>query len=284
MVFQKALGVNMTKRIGFLVLPIISVVCLLVLLGQTEAACRNPNLVEMNNPLLIRVAASKFVEIEWFGHSFFQITSSSGTKVITDPFYPMGYPMPEVWPHAVTIGREHRNHNNVGLAKGNPIILRGLREETLEWNDINLTVRDILICNVPVFQRGYMEYRESIKGAAFVFEVDGLCILHSGDVSEPFNEDQLQFIGHIDVLLVPIGDRFTTGPTGAQKIMEQLKPKVIVPMHYYSNMSLLDRFLDGPFPARFLEVNRFSVSKDTLSHIPEIIIPKVIWQGRDDHY
>jgi hypothetical protein len=64
------------------------------------------------------------IEIKLFGHSFFQIISSSGTKIITDPFGPMGFPMPEVWPHIVTVGREHGNHNNVGLAKGRAIILR----------------------------------------------------------------------------------------------------------------------------------------------------------------
>jgi len=274
--------VEMKTHVKLTLLPILWAVFLFVFLGQAESACRNPNLVDVNNPFFVRVSTPGFVEIEWFGHSFFQITSSRGTKVITDPFYPMGYPMPEVWPHAVTIGREYRNHNNAGLAKGNPIILRGLKEGTLEWNDINVTVRDVLIYNVPIHQRGYMGYRESIAGAAFVFEMDGMCILHSGDVSEPFNEDQLQFIGHIDILLVPIGGRYTAGPTGAKKIMELLKPKIVVPMHYYSNSFVLERFLDGPFPARYLEVNKFPISKDNLPRIPEIIIPKVIWYGRDD--
>ena len=277
------MGVDMRKYSKFLLL-LLSAVCFSVVSRQMEAACRNPNLVEKNDFRLIRAATSRFVEIEWFGHSFFQITSSKGTKVITDPFYPMGYPMPEVWPHVVTVGREYRNHNNVGLAKGNPVVLRGLKEGTLEWNDINLTFRDILIYSVPIHQRGYMGYGEGIKGAAFVFEMDGLCILHSGDVSEPFNEDQIHFVGHIDVLLVPIGGRYAAGPTAARKIMEQLRPKIIVPMHYYNNTFALDRFLDGPFPARFLEVNKFTISKDTLPRIPEIIIPKVIWYGRDDDF
>ena len=107
------------------------------------------------------------------------------------------------------------------------------------------------------------------------------CALHTGEVSEPFNEDQLQLIGHVDILFVPIGGSYSMGPETAKKVVEQLKPKIIVPMHYY-NFSVLERFIDGPFPARFLGVNKFSVSKDTLPRIPEIIIPKVIWLGRDD--
>ena len=126
--------------------------------------------------------------IKSFGHSFFQIISSQGTKIITDPFGAMGFPMPEVWPHVVTVGREHGNHNNVGLAKGNEMVLRGIKEGGDDWNASNLTFRDVLIYNVPVHQRG-VPGNLSLRGSGFVFEMDGLCIFHSGDVSEPYNED-----------------------------------------------------------------------------------------------
>jgi L-ascorbate metabolism protein UlaG (beta-lactamase superfamily) len=187
--------------------------------------------------------------------------------------------MPEVWPHVVTVGREHGNHNNVGLARGSPVVLRGLREETLEWNVIDLTFRDVLIYNVPTHQRGYMEYWESMKGAAFVFEMDGMCILHAGDVSEPFNEDQLQFVGHIDVLLVPIGGRYTAGPEEAKQIIDQLKPKIVVPMHYWYGRGALERFTEGRHPVRFLNTNKFTVSKDTLPPVTEIYVLNVVREG-----
>jgi hypothetical protein len=264
--------------IGFLIIAFINIS---VFSGQGEAACRNPNLVLGHGPLIIPAAASGFVEITWFGHSFFQITSSSGTRIITDPFGPMGYPMPEVWTHIVTVGREHGNHNNVELAKGDPLILRGVDSWELEWNEINTTFRDVLVYNAPIYMRGWEDY---IKGSAFVFEMDGLCVCHTGDLGEPFNDDQLDLIGHIDILLVPIGGRFAMGPEGARKVVDQLKPKIAVPMHYYSNTFTLEAFLDGLYPARYLETNKFSVSKDTLPAATEIFIPKVIWYGRDDDY
>jgi L-ascorbate metabolism protein UlaG (beta-lactamase superfamily) len=257
-------------------LSLVVCICLFAFAGRMQAACRNPNIVEGAGPRVLRAAASGFTEIKWFGHSFFQITSSSGTKIITDPFGPMGFPMPEVWPHIVTVGREHRNHNNVELAHGNPIILRGLKEGTFEWNDIDLTFRDVLIYNVPIHQRGYMGYEISLKGAAFVFEMDGMCILHSGDVSEPFNEDQLQFIGHIDVLMVPIGGTYTAGPKEALQITDQLKPKIVIPMHYWYRETDLDLFTGGPYPARFLNTNSFIVNKDLLPPATEIYVLKVV--------
>ncbi len=243
-----------------------------------QGACRNPNIVE-GEPRVVPAVASGFVEIKWFGHSFFQITSSNGTRIITDPFGPMGFPMPEVWPHVVTVGREHGNHNNVGLAKGNPLILRGLRDWGRDWEQINTTFRDVLIYNVPIHQRGFSAYEGSLRGSAFVFEMDGLCILHSGDVSEPFNEDQIDLIGHVDILLQTIGGVFTIGPEGAKKIIEQLKPKIIIPMHYWHSTNHLQRFVEGPYRARFLDTNKITVSKDTLPVIPEIIVLQVIREG-----
>jgi L-ascorbate metabolism protein UlaG (beta-lactamase superfamily) len=239
-----------------------------------HSACRNPN-VAGDSPFITYAAASGPVEIKWFGHSFFQITSSMGTKIITDPFGSMGFPMPEVWADVVTVGREHGNHNNVGLVKGKPVVLRGLKEGGNEWDDVNLTYRDVLIYNVPVHQRGVPNYATSLKGAAFVFEVDGLCILHSGDISDPYNEDQLQLIGHVDIILQVIGGVYTIGPEGALKIIEQLKPKVVIPMHFWYQTGLLERFMDGTHKARVLDTNTITVSKDTLPPATEIIVLKV---------
>jgi L-ascorbate metabolism protein UlaG (beta-lactamase superfamily) len=264
-----------------LILCVAVAFCIWMLFGiaATHAACRNPNLAGGDTPWFRRVAASDFVEIKWFGHAFFQITSSSGLQIITDPFRYMGYPMPEVWPDVVTVGKETRNHSNVALAKGDPIILRGLKSWGDEWNVINTLFRDVLIYNVPIHMRAPYDYR---KGSAFVFEVDGLCICHTGDLGEPFNEDQLDLIGHIDVALVPIGGSYTMGPESAKKVIDQLKPKIAVPMHYYHDKTVLERFLDGPHRVRFLKADAFSVSKDTLPSVTEIYIPNVIWNGWEE--
>ena len=120
---------------SFLILIIFSLLSFLPIhISWVQAACRNPNIAGDEDPFLRWVANSGMIEIKWFGHSFFQITSSEGTKIITDPFGAMGFPMPEVWPHVVTIGREHGNHNNARLAKGDPIVLRGLKEGAQDWN------------------------------------------------------------------------------------------------------------------------------------------------------
>ena len=274
------LGLDMKKKSSCGVWILLLFLTGVVSTRPADAACRNPNLVLGDTPIILpAAAASRFVEITWFGHSFFQLTSSSGTRIITDPFGPMGYPMPEVRPHVVTVGREHGNHNNVGLAKGDPLVLRGLSAWGGDWSEVNVTFRDVLIYSVPIHTRSW---QETLKGAAFVFEMDGLCVCHSGDLGEPFNEDQLDLIGHVDILLITIGGRYAMGPENAKSVVEQLKPKIAVPMHYFNNTFALDRFLEGPYRARFFDTNTFSVSKDTLPVVTEIYVPKVLWHGWED--
>ncbi len=256
---------------------VILVVTFLLVCGPAWAGCRNPN-VAGEGPFIRLVAASAPIEIKWFGHSFFELTSGRGTRIATDPFGAMGFPMPDVSADVVTVGREHGNHNNVGLVKGNPIVLRGLKDGGNDWNYVNSTIRDVLIYNIPVHQRGVPEVW-GLRGSAFVYEMDGLCVLHTGDVSEPFNEDQLQMIGHVDILLQTIGGVFTIGPEGALQVIEQLKPKIVIPRHYWYNNNALERFTSGPYKVLTLDSNSFSVSKDTLPVETEIIVLKVKVDG-----
>jgi len=109
--------------------------------------------------------------------------------------------------------------------------------------------------------------------------MDGMCVLHTGDVSEPFNEDQLHLIGHVDVLLVPIGGTYTAGPAEALQITAQLKPKIVVPMHYWYRQDILDRMTAGPYQTRFLTTNKFSAHKDALPQATEIYVLKVMREG-----
>ena len=84
---------NFKFQISKALLLILSfIISFLPLCQETQAACRNPNIAEDDQPFLRPAAASSSIEIKWFGHSFFQITSSSGTKIITDPSELWGSP------------------------------------------------------------------------------------------------------------------------------------------------------------------------------------------------
>jgi L-ascorbate metabolism protein UlaG (beta-lactamase superfamily) len=238
-----------------------------------SSTCRDVEVVRWKNPfqlLQVKSANAQMPDaiLQYFGHNFFQVISSKGTKILTDPLAPGLYPVPFVEPHVITVGREHPNHNAVEIARGRPVILRGLTNFGVDWNNVSTSVRDVFIYNVPVYQNGV---EGALKGAAFVFDLGNLCIAHLGDLSHPLSREQIKQIGKVDVTLIPIGGTFTMGPDIARQVLNQLKPKIAIPMHYRDNRATLEAFITG-FPSKFLKGDTLTVSKSALPPTFEIII------------
>jgi L-ascorbate metabolism protein UlaG (beta-lactamase superfamily) len=255
------------------------VLTLSVLIAHTaRGSCRDPEVASgfWNQAY----AAEPDAVIEYFGHNFFQITSKHGTKIITDPLAPGMHPTPIVTPQVVTVGREHPNHNYVELARGHPIILRGLANYGAEWNKISTTVGDVFIYSVPIYQQ---QFGNALKGAAFVFDLGTVCIAHLGDLSHKLTPEELKALGKVDVAMIPIGGTFTMPPDTAREVLQQLKPKIAIPMHYREDVSLLNMFLTG-FKNRHLPGNTLVVSKAALPLPTEIVVltPPGSGYGRAD--
>jgi L-ascorbate metabolism protein UlaG (beta-lactamase superfamily) len=235
---------------------------------RVEAACQD---VPVARHLLPRAyAADADAILQYFGHNFFQITTRQGTRIVTDPLAPGWYPTPTLTPHVVTVGREHPHHNYVQLAQGSPLILRGLVQFGADWNRIRTQVREVGIASVPIYQNGIAG---ALKGAAFVFDFDPLCIVHLGDLSHPLTPEQLQQIGRVDVALVPIDGTYTMGPETAREVVQQLTPKIAIPMHYRDSRSRVEAFVQG-FTNRRLTSDTLLVSKPSLPPSTEIIVLK----------
>jgi L-ascorbate metabolism protein UlaG (beta-lactamase superfamily) len=130
--------------------------------------------------------------------------------------------MPAVEPDIVTVSHEHSDHNTVSAVGGKPQVLRG----DGEW-----TIKDLKIRSTGTFhddsggaQRG--------TNTVFVFETAGLRICHLGDLGHVLTAEQKTRLGSVDILLIPVGGNYTIDAVAAQKVCEQLNPRVIVPMHY----------------------------------------------------
>jgi L-ascorbate metabolism protein UlaG (beta-lactamase superfamily) len=241
---------------------------LLIVFGasRVEASCRDTPMARGLTPLAY--AAEVGAIIQYFGHNFFQITTPKGTQIVTDPLAPGRYPTPDISPHVVTIGREHPNHNYVQLARGNPIILRGLADHGADWNQVSTHVQEVYIYNMPIYQNGVAG---ALKGAAFVFDLGALCLAHLGDLSHLLTPEQLEQIGHVDVALIPIDGTYTMGPETAREVLQQLNPKLAIPMHYRDNLALVSAFVRG-LPTRYLDSDTLVVSKASLPASTEIIV------------
>ena len=234
--------------------------------SRVESACQDHPMAR--GLLSLAYAAEADAIIQYFGHNFFQITTSQGTAIVMDPLVPGRYPTPNLTPHVVTVGREHPNHNYVQLARGNPRILRGLAQFGAEWNRVNTHVREVAISNVPIYQNGVAG---ALKGAAFVFDLGTLCVVHLGDLSHTLTPEQLQQIGRVDVALVPIDGTYTMGPDTAREVLQQLTPKIAIPMHYRDNLTLVEAFVRG-LTTRRLNSDTLLVSKSSLPPTTEIMV------------
>lgn len=249
------------------ILVALLMVITLALGGSAHASCRELDVARGGWPRPAH-AAEPDATIEFYGHNFFQITSNKGTKILTDPMSPGFYPTPEVTPHVITVGREHPNHNYVGIARNSPLILRGLGKFGAEWNKISTTVRDVLIYTVPIYQQ---QFGNPLKGAAFVFDLGTLCIAHLGDLSHKLTEEQIKAFGKVDIALIPIGGSFTMPPDTARAVLRQLKPKIAIPMHYRENTYLLDLFVKD-LPHKYLNTHVMTFSKKALPTATQILV------------
>lgn len=174
---------------------------------------------------------AKELTIQWLGHATFLITSSQGTKLLIDPMAAnVGYSLsPITGVDVVTASHEHADHNNIGLATGSPLVLRGL--SATGWNEINQSVKDVAILSVPTYhdsEQGSKRGRNTI----FVFQVDGLRVTHLGDLGHALTSEQVQKIGPVDVLMIPVGGFYTIDANQATQVVQQLSPKIVLPMHY----------------------------------------------------
>ena len=229
------------------------------------SSCRDPEVARGFGS--VAYAANVDATIQYFGHNFFLITTSKGTRIVTDPLGPGWYPNPNVVGDVVTVGKEQFNHNAVQIVLGNPVILRGLKNYGAGWNTISTSVKDVFIYNVPIHQNA--EFIQGIHGSAFVFDLGTLCIAHLGDLSQKLNDQQIKAFGKVDVALTPIGGRRTMDPELAREVLAQLKPKIAIPMHHRDSSSLVQQFSAG-MRMQVLPGDTLTVSKSALPPAIEI--------------
>lgn len=190
------------------------------------------------------------VELTWWGHAMFALTASDGTRVLLDPYSEIGYQIPtaaELSAQVVTLSHDHPDHSNVTLA-GEATVLRGLTADG--WASVDETFDDTRIFSIDAFHDN-SEGSERGRDALFVIETAGLRIAHLGDIGQAeLTLEQLEALGQIDVLLIPVGGVFTVDAAGATDIVGQIGPRIVVPMHYGTavlafDLNPVDAFLEG---------------------------------------
>ena len=172
--------------------------------------------------------------ITLFGHSCFRIESKEGS-ILIDPFSKdIGLKPPRIKDDLVLVTHSHYDHNNVEDASGQTMVIDGPGE--YEKNGI--------------YVRGVLSYHDKSGGqerglnTIYVIKAEDMVVCHMGDFGQAeFEKNQLDNIGDVDILLLPVGGKYTIDYKEAVSAVGKIGPKVVIPMHYKIKDLKLD--IDG---------------------------------------
>jgi L-ascorbate metabolism protein UlaG (beta-lactamase superfamily) len=167
------------------------------------------------------------MQIIWKGQSCFQITAQKAktpVNIVIDPFSPeIGLRPPSSAADIVLVTHDHSDHNNTKTIPGDPFIVSGPGE---------YEIKDVYITGIPSFH-DLADGKEKGLNTIYVIDTESLRVCHLGDLGQKeLTSEQLEKIGEIDILMIPVGGNTTISEKEAQKIMSQIEPKITIPMHY----------------------------------------------------
>jgi L-ascorbate metabolism protein UlaG (beta-lactamase superfamily) len=166
-------------------------------------------------------------DIQYLGHACFRLRGREGV-LICDPFdQSTGLDLGRPTAHIVTISHHHPDHAYVdGVRPVGELPRTFVVDGPGEYE-----VRGVLISGVRT-------YHDKEKGAqlgfntVYVLHLDEVTFCHLGDLGHELTAEQLDEIGNVDVLFVPVGSGTTIGPAEAASVISQIEPRIVIPMHY----------------------------------------------------
>ncbi|MBP2643194.1 MAG: putative Zn-dependent hydrolase of the beta-lactamase fold [Firmicutes bacterium] len=208
------------------------------------------------------------MKVKWLGHSCFLITAENGVTVLTDPFdSSVGYKVPEVAADIVSTSHGHFDHSYIQAVQG----------EYVHINKTGVcTHKGIEITGVDTFH-DENQGAERGKNTMYKFVIDGLHICHCGDLGHVLTREQMNAIGSVDILLIPIGGFYTIDAERAAAVVNQLQPLVTMPMHFKTEdinfpIAGVDRFLEVMGNGKRLGKQEVEFEKSSMSSEAGVIV------------
>ena len=173
--------------------------------------------------------------IQYYGHSCFKITTKPAGRgqeevsIFLDPFdKKIGLRPPQGQADVVLVSHDHFDHNNVSALRGNPAVINIPGE---------YSVKGVAIDGISSLHNDPKSKEEAILNTIYIIESEEMRICHLGDLGTELNEKQLEEINGIDILMVPIGGKYTIDYKKAIELIKKIEPTVAIPMHYKINGS-----------------------------------------------
>jgi len=235
-----------------------------------------PGLVAFDAPRILPAALRlaldpEQVRITYIGHSSFLIESPQLVRIATDY---NDYVRPPVVPDIVTMNHAHTTHFTDHPDPAIKYVLRGWGSTPDQPARHDITVKDVRVRNVPTNIRDWRGGTERHGNSIFIYETANMCIAHLGHLHHTLNQQQLNEIGRVDVLFVPVDGNLTLDLDGMMEVLEALKAPLMIPMHYFSSYSL-NRFLDRArqmWTVEMSEIPSLVISKTSLPTAPKVMV------------
>ena len=205
------------------------------------------------------------MKLTWLGHACF-VLEEDGYRIAADPYLRVeGYPQMHTQAHMYTCSHQHLDHFGPE------------RVELLEGRKNPFTIRTVPTFHDP--QGGALRGTNTIH----IYEAGGVRAAHLGDLGHLLTEEQAEAIGPLDAVMIPVGGYYTIDAAAAKAVCEQLRPRVIVPMHYrhgpygLSNVGGVEDFLAlwGGADIHRLDTNTLDLTADKRGvWVPQFLPPK----------
>ena len=223
-------------------------------------------------PPAFRLAAlnADQVRISYIGHSTFLLESPQLVRIATDY---NDYVKPPVLPDIATMNHAHSTHYTDNPDAGIKHVLRGWAGEEKPAR-IDLQFKDVRVRNVPTNIRSWAGGTERHGNSIFIFELANLCVAHLGHLHHTLTQQQLNEIGRVDVVMVPVDGTLTLDLEGMVEVLHALKAPLMIPMHYLSAYTL-DRFLQRvrqDWEVEIAGIPSMVVSKTSLPAKPKVLV------------
>jgi L-ascorbate metabolism protein UlaG (beta-lactamase superfamily) len=164
--------------------------------------------------------------ITWLGHSAFKLQDKIGTDGITlaiDPYGDeTGLKMPRFEADILAITHDHHDHNNRGAIRGNPFII----DTPGEYEVNGVSIEGVVAM--------HDEKAGAERGRSIIYRIDmdDVVVVHLGDLGQTLEPKQLERLTGADILLVPVGGKYTIDAKKAVEVVSQIEPRIVIPMHY----------------------------------------------------
>lgn len=225
--------------------------------------------IAMTEPrVMLASAAPDGLRITFLGHASFLIETPGGVMAVTDY---NGVNIPADPPDIATMNHAHATHYTDHPDPRIKYVLHGWRDDG-KPAQIDLTYRDLHVTNLPTNIRDWRGGTEYYGNSIFLFESAGLCVAHLSHLHHLLTEQDIEALGHVDVVMAPVDGIYTMSQPDMVKVLEELQPRIVMPMHYFTR-DVLERFLaleKDRYPVREFSPPTVVVSRATLPAKPEI--------------